>query len=183
MSTNISRLFCTLKRSLRVYLFLMPLCFRMMLHCCTAHGVICIAPHDLPLTARLLPPLSTYVMASINGPQSNAFEPFSRAFAEIVPIVKTTVKTVTFAIFEKYIMLKFQKSLPSHLSVLHRTILVYYCGYGWNDNCLLRSNVWRAAVPEATRREADVQIVCHTFVGVCLTGLLCHISTLPISCS
>ena len=84
----------------------------MRLHCCTAIGVICIAPHDLPLTARLLPPLSTHVIASISGPQSKSFEPFSRALATVAPKVNTVVNTVTFAIFEKNIMLGFQKSLP-----------------------------------------------------------------------
>ena len=41
-------------------------------------------------------------MASINGPQSNAFEPFSRAFAEIVPIVKETADQLGIQCFDLY---------------------------------------------------------------------------------
>lgn len=68
---NISFDFATLKRSDSLNLFLLFLLFRMLLHSLTRIGVICIAPHELPLTALGFPSLSTWIMASITGFQSN----------------------------------------------------------------------------------------------------------------
>jgi hypothetical protein len=75
----------------------------MALQSSTSIGVICIAPHWLPLTARLFPSLSTWVIASIRGPQLNLLFVFSRAMVLIEQSVIIVVKRVTLAILLKYI--------------------------------------------------------------------------------
>ena len=71
INMNISFDFATLKRSDSLNLFLLFSFFRMLLHSFTNIGVICIAPHEFPLTAFGSPSLSTSIIASITGFQSN----------------------------------------------------------------------------------------------------------------
>ena len=69
---NISFDLARLKRSRNEKRFLLLRFFNMLLHSATNIGVICMAPHELPLTAFTSPSLSTCIMASITGFQSKS---------------------------------------------------------------------------------------------------------------
>lgn len=81
----------------------------MSLQSCTSIGVICIGPHEGPLTAFSFPSLSTCVMASMSGLQSKSFTSLFFAWSNGVPrMIDTVVMMRVFAILFKNMLLVFQ---------------------------------------------------------------------------
>src|SRR5574344_215798 len=83
MSWNISFDLAMLNLSDNLKRFLLLLSFKMLLHCATHIGVICITPTELPLRAFSLPLLSTCMIAFITEVQSYPFVAVSELSAAI----------------------------------------------------------------------------------------------------